>query len=408
MILTSKPFDYGIILCASFIIDREFIMKIGINKISFYIPKYYLPLETLAKARGVDPLKYTNGLLQNKMAVAPINQDAVSMAANAALQILTENDKEAIDLVIFATETGNDHSKSAATYLLSLLGLKSDTRAIEFKQACYAVTAGLYFAKGHILQNPNAKVLVVGSDIARYGINSDGEATQGAGAVAIIVARNPKILVLNDHYGIHAEDIYDFWRPNGMDYALVDGHYSNEQYKKFFLNTFQTYLSRAKQSIDDFSAITFHIPYSKIGLRSLQLVASMESHPELFKNYEYATIYNKEVGNIYTGSLYLSLISLLEQGKLKTKDQIGLYSYGSGAVAEFFSGTLVAGYKKHLEKQLHKDLLKNRVKLKMSEYEAMITTTLQDDIELPIDDSVKVQLSSVKNFQRLYTNKDVI
>src|SRR5690606_12628298 len=127
---------------------------------------------------------------QNKMAVAPINQDAVSMAANAALQIITETDKEAIDLVIFATETGNDHSKSAATYLLSLLGLKSDTRAIELKQACYAVTAGLYFAKGHILQNPNAKVLVVGSDIARYGIGSDGEATQGAGAVAILVSRN--------------------------------------------------------------------------------------------------------------------------------------------------------------------------------------------------------------------------
>lgn len=408
MILTSKPLGYGIIFGASFIIDREFTMKIGINKISFYIPKYYLPLATLAKARDVDPLKYTNGLKQNKMAVAPSNQDAVSMAANAALQIITENDIADIDLVIFATETANDNSKSAATYLLSLLGLRTDVRAIELKQACYAVTAGLYFAKGHILQHPNAKVLVVGSDIARYGINSDGEATQGAGAVAIIVSKNPKILVLNDYYGVHAEDIYDFWRPNGMDYALVDGHYSNEQYKKFFLETFSTYLDRAKQSIDDFSAITFHIPYSKIGLRSLQLIANVGSHPKLFENYEHATTYSKEVGNIYTGSLFLSLTSLLENGKLKAKDQIGLYSYGSGAVAEFFSGTVVAGYKKHLEKKLHKELIKNRIKLKIGEYEEMIANTLKSDIELPMDDSVKVQLGSIKNSQRLYTKKDVI
>lgn len=380
-------------------------MKIGINKISFYIPKYYLDLKTLAKARGVDPLKYTNGLLQKKMSVAPENQDPVSMAANAALQIITKEDILDIDLVLFSTETGNDYSKSASTHLLSLLGLKKEVRAIELKQACYAVTAALYFAKGHILQNPNAKVLVIGSDIARYGLNSDGEPTQGAGAVAMIVSKNPKIMILNDGYGIYSEDVYDFFRPNGNDYAVVDGKFSNEMYKKMFLETFLQYRQKTNQNLVDFKALIFHIPYSKIGLRSLQMVANESEHMDLFDNFKHSITYNQEIGNIYTGSLFLSLISLLENGKLKAKDQVGMYSYGSGAVAEFFAGTLVGGYKKHLLKKEHKLLLKNRVKLSMNHYEKLITNTLKNGAILQEDQDVLVQLTAIENQKRIYKVK---
>ncbi len=381
-------------------------MKIGINQISFYIPKYYLDLKTLAKARGVDPLKYTNGLLQKKMSVAPLSQDPVSMGANAALQILKSEDIKDIDLVLFSTETGNDYSKSASTHLLSLLGLKKEVRAIELKQACYAVTAALYFAKGHILQNPSSKVLVIGSDIARYGLNSDGEPTQGAGAVAMIIAKNPKIMVLNDEYGIYSEDIYDFFRPNGSDYAVVDGKFSNEMYKKMFQETFNRYQEKTHQTLNDFKALIYHIPYSKIGLRSLQMITNESEKPELFRNYQASIKYNQEVGNIYTGSLFLSLISLLENGKLKANDLVGMYSYGSGAVAEFFTGKLVRGYKKQLHKDFHKNLLKNRVKLNMKTYESLITTTIKQDIVLELDKEVLVQLKCIENQRRIYQKKD--
>ena len=60
-------------------------MKIGIHKMSFYVPKFYLDINTLANARGIDPLKYTNGLLTHKMSVAPFNQDIITLAANATL-----------------------------------------------------------------------------------------------------------------------------------------------------------------------------------------------------------------------------------------------------------------------------------------------------------------------------------
>ncbi len=48
------------------------------------------------------------------------------------------------------------------------------------------------------------------------------------------------------------------------------------------------------------------------------------------------------MGNIYTGSFPWTFVSLVENSDLlKAGDKIALYSYGSGAVAEFFSGELV-------------------------------------------------------------------
>ena len=114
------------------------------------------------------------------MAVIPPTQDSVTLGANAALKILTEEDKKAIDLVIFATESGIDNSKSGAVYVSRLLGLSPYLRAVELKQACYGATAALQLAKGHVALNPDKKALVIGSDIARYGLHTKANLRKGA------------------------------------------------------------------------------------------------------------------------------------------------------------------------------------------------------------------------------------
>ena len=68
-------------------------MNIGIDKISFYVPKYYVDMAKLAEARQVDPNKFLIGIGQTEMTVSPVNQDIVSMGANAAKDIITEEDK---------------------------------------------------------------------------------------------------------------------------------------------------------------------------------------------------------------------------------------------------------------------------------------------------------------------------
>lgn len=381
-------------------------MKIGIDKISFHVPNYYLDLKVLAKARDVDYLKFKKGLLINKMSVAPINEDIITMAANATLNFLTNEDIEKIDLVLFATESGVDYSKAASTNLISILGLKDNVRTVEIKQACYSVTAAIHFAKGHILQNASSKVLVIGSDIAKYGINSAGEPTQGAGAVSMLISSEPKILEIENYFGVYSEDTYDFYRPTKEEYAIVDGHYSNEMYQKTFENAFQRYLENSKLTKDDFEAIIFHVPYAKLAMKTLALSYDKLKYEKLFNNLDKAVIYNKDVGNIYTGSLYLSLISLLEQTNLKKDDRILLYSYGSGSVGEVFSAKLVDGYKDYLLKNIHEENLSKRKELNIEEYEDYISYKQVEDMTFYVDKTTKVQLKEISNFKRFYLNND--
>ena len=216
-------------------------MNIGIDKIGFYTPPFALSMEDLAVERGVEPEKYTIGIGQSTMAVAPVTQDIVTMGANAAIGILDEADKEAIDMILVGTETGIDQSKSAAVYIQNLLGLSNRVRSVELKHACYGATAALQLAKGHIALNPESKVLVIASDIAKYGLKSGGEPTQGAGAVAMVVSAEPRLLRLEDETSLFTDDVMDFWRPNYEAYPMVDGKFSNEQYIRFFAEVWNDY-----------------------------------------------------------------------------------------------------------------------------------------------------------------------
>ncbi|MEC5423569.1 hydroxymethylglutaryl-CoA synthase [Virgibacillus sp. C22-A2] len=388
-------------------------MKIGIDKLGFYVPHLYVDMNKLAVARNIEPAKFTIGIGQEKMALAPITQDPVTLAANAALGILDETDKEKIDFVIFATETGIDHSKSAAVYVHHLVGLNPHARCIEVKHACYGATAAIQMAKGHVALNPESKVLVLGSDIARYGLNTSGEATQGAGAVAMVISADPKVIALEAQSTYLTDDIMDFWRPNYSDKAFVDGKFSNEQYILFFSKMWEQYKEKTGLDLNDFEALCFHLPYTKMGMKALKTVldeGTEATQQRLAANYKISAEYNKNVGNIYTGSLYLSLLSLLEQKEdLQAGSRIGLFSYGSGAVGEFFTGILQAGFQDHLYVEEHKGLFTSRTEVSVPEYEEIFQETLPTDgsnIEFNIDkDPAAICLVGMTDNMRNYVNK---
>lgn len=387
-------------------------MKIGIDKIGFYTPHLYLDMNKLAIARNEDPAKYTIGIGQEEMAVNPITQDAVTLAANAALEILDDEDKEKIDLVIFATETGIDHSKAGAVYVHQLLGINPNARAIEMKEACYAATAGVQLAKGHIALNPESKVLVLGSDISRYGLNTAGEVTQGSGAVALLISANPRILSLEDNSAYYTEDIMDFWRPVYSDVAFVKSKYSNEQYIAFFQKVWKQFQEKTGFDLNDLEAICFHMPYTKMGIKAMRTIldeTTEETKDRILSHYEASKTYNKRVGNIYTGSLYLSLLSLLENGSVEAGSRIGLFSYGSGAVGEFFSGILEPDYQEVLLRDQHHQLLDARKEVSVEEYEEIFSQTLPEDgstVSLPIEeDPAPICLAGIKEHERQYVNK---
>ncbi|PKY92140.1 hydroxymethylglutaryl-CoA synthase [Aerococcus christensenii] len=358
-------------------------MQVGIDRFNFYVPKYYIDLKDLAKARGEDPNKYLIGLGQEEQAVPPLSQDTISLALNAAYPLITEEDRQAIDLVILATETSVDQSKAGAILLHDGLNIQAKARCIEMKEACYSGTFALRTAVEHVTLHPNSKALVVCSDIARYGLKTSGEVTQGAGAVAMIIAAQPSIAVVKDDATYYSVNVNDFWRPNYTRNACVDGHYSNDRYLKALEETWTDYRKTHSRDLKEFKAFCFHLPYTKMGKKGLnQLTKDMaeEDKATYYEYYEASCLYNKRVGNIYTGSLYLSFFSLLENGKnLKAQDKIGMYSYGSGAVGEFYSLELVEGFENYLQPTAHANLLNGRQKLSIAEYENFFEEGLVED-----------------------------
>ena len=361
-------------------------MKVGIDRIEFSTPNHYLDLVDLAHARGADPNKYLIGIGQRKMAVPTLSQDIVAMGANAAEGILENLDDAArasIGLLIVATESGVDQSKASALFVHDLLGLPTSMRAIEIKEACYGGTAGLQLAADFVRAHPGTKALVIAADIARYGLNTGGEVTQGAGAVAMLVSENPHILALEERSVVRSRSTDDFWRPNYSAEAFAKGKYSEQVYLEMFAEDWREAESLGLTQVSGLQALLFHIPFSKMGrkgLRSLEPIIPAADYERLTARFEKGIVYGQEVGNLYTASLYLSLISLLEQDEsLCAGDRIGLFSYGSGSVAELFFGTLQPGYRDRLNRVGHEALLAARQRLSMDAYEAIFSASLVTD-----------------------------
>ncbi|MBZ5797171.1 hydroxymethylglutaryl-CoA synthase, partial [Burkholderia contaminans] len=110
-------------------------------------------------------------------------------------------------MVIVATESGIDQSKAAAVFVHGLLGIQPFARSFEIKEACYGATAALHYAKLHVENSPESKVLVIASDIAKYGIETPGEPTQGAGSVAMLITQNPRMMAFNNDNVAQTRDI---------------------------------------------------------------------------------------------------------------------------------------------------------------------------------------------------------
>ena len=360
-------------------------MKIGIDKIGFATSNYVLKLNDLAAARATDPEKLSKGLLLKELSIAPLTEDIITLGAAAADPILTSEDKEKIDMVIVATESSIDQSKAAAVFIHGLLAIQPFARSFEIKEACYGATAALDYAKLHIEKYPDSKVLVIASDIAKYGINTPGEPTQGAGAIAMLISKDPRILIFNEDNVAQTRDVMDFWRPNYSTTPYVNGLYSTQQYLDCLKTTWDEYQKRHKLSLKDFAAYCFHLPYPKLALKGLNKIMDkslpQEQQDQLKENFEKSILYSQKVGNIYTGSLFLGLLSLLENSdNLKAGDKIALFSYGSGAVAEIFSASLVPGYENQLSRTRLEEL-DQRQALSVEEYEHIFFAEAELDAE---------------------------
>lgn len=335
---------------------------IGIDAIDFTTSRYFIEMSDLAVARGVPVEKYVDGLHQRQMSVAPPNEDAVTLGYAAASKIL--DDTSDIGLFIFATESSIDQSKSAGTFLLDVLQLPRSCITYEIKQACFSGTAALFAAYNYVAMNKNKRALVVASDIARYTIHSPGEATQGCGAVAMIISNDPKVLSIDPTYGSYSTNTYDFYRPNCQSEAIVDGALSAKMYLTALKESFKEFSVKSGASISDIDYFCYHTPFCKMAIKA---------HDNLVGDRTSAMadslVYNSVIGNSYSASLYISLLSLLHNSQNDISGRrIGMFSYGSGCVGQYFCCKPQKNYFDFIKKS---DFIALRERISIKEYEAV-------------------------------------
>ena len=371
------------------------------------VPHRYLEIEDLAKARNVDPDKYTKGLGAKQMAVAEPGEDSASLAATAARRLIENNrvDVNQIGMLVVGTETGVDHSKAVASYVQGMLKLPRGMRTFDVQHACYGATAALMAATEWIASGAAAgrSAIVIGSDIARYELNTAGEPTQGGGAVAMLVSADPELLELDFGVnGVSSNDVHDFWRPLGRREAVVDGHYSINCYLDALSGAYRSWKERAtarelirpaELPSEQLARVVYHVPFCKMAKKAHAQVRrtdiedgrkvtwseALEKEELPRTNHSFETQVASslalcaQVGNAYTASLYLGIAGLLHQEAAQLAGQrIGLFSYGSGCVGEFFSGVVGKNAAAKMKAAGIDAVLAGRERVRFEEYERIM------------------------------------
>ena len=367
-------------------------MKVGIETIAFHGPQHYIELADLANERGIDPDKFTKGLGQVKMAIATPMEDTVTLAINAGLKALKNFDVDPNDIgtLVVGTESGVDHSKPVAVYVHQALGLRSNCHTYETKHACFGAMAAVFSASDWIScgHAGGSKALIIASDIARYPIGDAGEPTQGAGAVAMVISDKPKLLHFDSEIrGNYTKNVMDFWRPLYSKMAFVDGHYSIDCYLNALEGSLSDALSKATipefYKMEQLQACIYHVPFVKMAAKAhhrhfeIDMGERIDKDSERFVEVQKSFLQktspwlslNAIVGNIYTGSLFLSLIDLLRNNISTDLKQISMFSYGSGCAASMSIAYTTPGFEKFKDKIDPEPELTARKKLSIDEYE---------------------------------------
>lgn len=366
-------------------------MRAGIEAMNFYGGVASVDVRSIFEHRGLDLKRFDNLMLQRKSVALPC-EDPVTYAVNAAKPIvdqLTDDEKNRIELVIAATESGLDFGKSISTYIHDHLGLSKQCRLFEVKQACYGGTAALQTAVNMVASgiSPGAKALVIATDIARAAIKGTYiEPSQGAGAVAMLVSEEPRILEIDlGASGYCSYEVMDTCRPT-LDIETGDSDLSMLSYLDCLEQSFKAYQSKVEGADfqDTFNYLAFHTPFAgmvkgahRMMMRKLRQAPQPQVEADFARRVEPSLKYCVEVGNIYSATLYLALCGLVDSVAINGSARVGMFSYGSGCSSEFFSGVISDDSASALRGLGILEKLRGRRALSMEEYDRVVDSNCE-------------------------------
>ncbi|KAJ4954837.1 hypothetical protein NE237_011620 [Protea cynaroides] len=363
---------------------------VGILAMEIYFPRTCVQQEALEVHDGASKGKYTIGLGQDCMAFCSELEDVISMSLTAVTSLLEKYgiDPNQIGRLEVGSETVIDKSKSIKTFLMQIFeGCgNTDIEGVDSTNACYGGTAALFNCVNWVESSSwdGRYGIVVCTDSAVY---ADGPArpTGGAAAIAMLIGPNAPIAFESKCRASHMSHAYDFYKPNlASEYPVVDGKLSQTCYLMALDSCYKRFCDRFEKlegkpfSICDAESFVFHSPYNKLVQKSFSRLyfndflrnassveepakeklapfsaltgdesyqsrdlekASQQAAKNLYDmKVQPTTLLPKQVGNMYTASLYAAFASLIhnKHSSLVGKRVI-IFSYGSGLTATMFS-----------------------------------------------------------------------
>jgi hydroxymethylglutaryl-CoA synthase len=362
---------------------------VGIDKIGVNPCTLALDMRTLVEARGADPEVVCGEMMIDARSVNPPWEDPVTLAVNACRDLLTEDERERVGLLLVGSESGPDQEKALSSWVRHYAGLRDDCRNLELKHACYAGTGALHLASHWLLGQPEgALALVVATDESRQHFNRPWEFVMGAGAVAMLLSRNPRFLALDlDLGGVYAYEVSDLIRPTS---TVEAGHSETSllSYLDAVDLTFQRYVDQLASrrgvpvgSLEQLRAWmpyqVYHAPFGGITARAHRSLHralgdfdASKCRTEFESLIEPTLRFNRLMGGTYAASVYISLLGTVAAfGEAVVGRRVGIYSYGSGSCAEFFGGVFGEGAVEAAARAGVEELLATRRSIGVEEYE---------------------------------------
>ncbi|MCF2219882.1 hydroxymethylglutaryl-CoA synthase [Chryseobacterium sp. PS-8] len=413
-------------------------MTFGIEAASYYVPSLYLEIKDLAEKRGIEPAKLEKGLGLHKMGFPDVHEDAATFAAEALFRVIQDyniNPKE-ISRIYLGTESALDAAKPTASYAMQMVEKVFEKEfgdrvfrncdVVDMTFACIGAVDALHNSLDFVRANPDKKAVVIASDYAKYELASSGEYTQGGGAVAVLISSKPDLIEIENNWGVATESVFDFFKPRRhfkkedltnapesfpekieifTDEPVFDGQYSNQCYQDRIREAYDHYkeITGLNKPYENWKYLIFHLPYAFHGKRVFTEIYSLENGlsyqtPEeqkaVAKSEEYLQFINdkieksqrasSEIGNMYTASIFMALLSALQTSFNENEElagqQIGFLGYGSGSKSKVFAGKVSENWKKVAEKWNLFESLKNRTAIDFETYEKLHRKQLQNSV----------------------------
>lgn len=356
--------------------------SVGIGDMALYVPTPKIDLETILARRTKEDEKFGRRLRRAIDATGQIAlrypepyEDTVTMAAHAARAILPADRAKHVRHFAVGTETSVDMSKPVAAYAAGLLQrggvtIPREVSTFQVQHACAGGTIAMTSVAAMLTLSGDHhdNGVVVCSDVARYTAPSTAEITQGAGAVAMRIERDPDLLELDlSTVGLASADVDDFFRPLVSITARVKGRYSVDCYNDALDAAVRDHATRRgvtpREILEGTDIFVLHVPFYKMAVTALTKIVERyvaENHEDATtfiagKDFDAGIKPAREIGNIYSGSAYMSLMYSLQAhyrtyGAAIVGRRVLLGSYGSGNTMVVIGGTIAKRAPEVIEK----------------------------------------------------------